>query len=141
MGNRASRKSNELVEQINCIKERLEELEQELKGKNDWKDRFEKEKRGKLEILQKGRLYGDHWIERLAEEQKEQKGGLERTEKLEQFVQELKKENYWIERLAKEQKEQKEEKERVEKERQQRLNSQGIYGRNRFVRAKRPKRR
>ena len=66
MGNRASRKSNELVEQINCIKERLEELEQELKGKNDWKERFEKEKRGKLEILQKGRLYGDHWIERLA---------------------------------------------------------------------------
>ena len=66
MGNRASRKSNELVEQINCIKERLEELEQELKGKNDWKDRFEKEQRGQLEILQKGRLYGDHWIERLA---------------------------------------------------------------------------
>ncbi len=66
MGNRASRKSNELVEQINCIKERLEELEQELKGKNDWKDR-EKEQREQLEILQKGRLYGDHyWIERLA---------------------------------------------------------------------------
>ena len=111
MGNRASRKSNELVEQINCIKERLEELE--LKGKNDWKERFVKEKREKLEILQKGRLYGDYWIERLAEEQKEQKGGLERIEKLEQFVQELKKENYWIERLAKEQKEQKE---RLEKE-------------------------
>ena len=141
MGNRTSRKSNKLVEQINCIKERLEELEQELKGKNDWKERFEKEQREQLEILQKGRLYGDYWIERLAEEQKEQKGGLERIEKLEQFVQELKKENYWIERLAKEQKEQKEEKERVEKERQQRLNSQGIYGRNRFVRAKRPKRR
>ena len=67
MGNRASRKSNKLVEQINCIKERLEELEQELKGKNDWKERFEKEQREQLEILQKGRLYGDHyWIERLA---------------------------------------------------------------------------
>ena len=91
--------------------------------------------------MERWRLYDDYWIERLAEEQKEQKEKLERIEELEQFVQELKKENYWIERLAKEQKEQKEEKERVEKERQQRLNSQGIYGRNRFVRAKRPKRR
>ena len=78
MGNRASsfaeeQQSNKLVEQINCLKERLEELEQELKGTNDWKERFEKEQREQLEILQMGRLYGDYWIERLAEEQKEQK--------------------------------------------------------------------
>ena len=65
MGNRTSRKSNKLVEQINCIKERLEELEQELKGKNDWKERFEKEQGNNWKYC-KGRLYGDHWIERLA---------------------------------------------------------------------------
>ena len=50
---------------------------------------------------------------RLAEEQKEK---LERIEELEQFVQELKKENYWIERLAKEQKGQKEKLEKEQKE-------------------------
>ena len=86
-------------------KRALRGIRAELKGTNDWKERFEKEQREQLGILEKGRLYGDYWIEKLAEEQKEQKGGLERIEKLEQFVQELKKENYWIERLAKEQKE------------------------------------
>ena len=53
MGNRASRKSNKFVEQIKYIQERLEDLEQELKRKNDWKERFEREQGEQLEKLER----------------------------------------------------------------------------------------